>query len=53
VDDKDERRGELTVQEPAIEARVSSTKPLPLGEQVKVTLSVADPATRKVEFTLA
>jgi exoribonuclease R len=53
VDDKDDRRGDLTVQEPAIEARVSSTKPLPLGEQVKVTLSVADPATRKVEFTLA
>jgi len=53
VDDKDDRRGELTVQEPAIEARVSSSSPLPLGEQVKVTLSVADPATRKVEFTLA
>jgi exoribonuclease R len=53
VDDKDARRGELTVQEPAIEARVSSPSPLPLGEQVKVTLSVADPATRKVEFALA
>jgi exoribonuclease R len=53
VDQKDERRGELTVQEPAIEARVSSAAPLPLGEPVKATLSVADPSTRRVEFTLA
>jgi exoribonuclease R len=52
VDDKDDRHGDLTVQEPAIEARVSSEQPLPLGEPVNVTLSVADPATRKVEFTL-
>jgi exoribonuclease R len=52
VDDKDDRHGDLTVQEPAIEARVSSEQPLPLGEPVSVTLAVADPATRKVEFTL-
>jgi exoribonuclease R len=52
VDDKDDRHGDLTVQEPAIEARVASERPLPLGEPVKVTLSVADPSTRKVEFTL-
>jgi exoribonuclease R len=52
VDEKDERHGDLTVQEPAIGARVSSERPLPLGEPVKATLSVADPALRKVEFTL-
>ena len=53
VDEKDDRRGQVTLREPAIEARVSSDKPLPLGEPVKVTLSVADPTTRKVEFTVA
>jgi exoribonuclease R len=52
VDEKDDRHGDLTVQEPAIDARVSSDSPLPLGEPVKVTLAAADPATRKVEFTL-
>jgi exoribonuclease R len=53
VDEKDDRRGEITVQSPAIEAVVSGSGALPLGELVKVTLSAADPATRKVEFTLA
>ncbi len=52
VDGKEPTRGEVTIQEPAIEARVESDRPLPLGEAVKVTLAVADPATRKVQFRL-
>jgi exoribonuclease R len=52
VDDKDDRRGEVTVQEPAVEAVVAGRRKLPLGEEVELTLATADPATRKVEFTL-
>jgi exoribonuclease R len=52
VDDKDDTQGELTVQDPAVEAAVTGTRALPLGEEVEVTLATADPITRKVEFTL-
>jgi exoribonuclease R len=50
VDDKDATKGEVTVQDPAVEARVVGSTPLPVGEDVTVTLAVADPATRRVEF---
>lgn len=50
VDDRDDRRGDVVVQEPAVEARVTSSQPLPLGEAVDVTLVRADPAARVVEF---
>jgi exoribonuclease R len=53
VDEKDETRGSVTIAEPAIEAGVTGAGALPLGEDVKVTLSKADVATRAVEFTLA
>lgn len=53
VDDKDARRGEVTIADPAIEARVRSDSDLPLGEQVQVELVSADPATRRVELRLA
>ncbi len=52
VDDKDDKRGEVTVQDPAVEAVVTGRRELPLGEEVELTLATADPATRKVEFTL-
>ncbi|WP_460799515.1 RNB domain-containing ribonuclease [Nocardioides pacificus] len=53
IDEKDPRRGELTVQDPAIEARVRSEGgDLPLGEQVSVRLAVADVEARRVEFAL-
>lgn len=52
VDRDDHARGTVTVQEPAIEARVTGTGGLPLGEDVTVTLATADPATRTVEFAL-
>jgi exoribonuclease R len=52
VDDKDPRRGEVTIQDPAVEARVQGTSDLPLGERVTVELTAADPASRSVELTL-
>lgn len=52
VDDKDERRGDITIQEPAVEGRVTAEGPLPLGTDVRVELVTADVATRKVEFRL-
>ena len=52
VDEKDDTRGDITVQEPAVEAAVTGAHALPLGEEVEVTLATADPGTRKVEFRL-
>ena len=52
VDSDDERKGTVMVRDPAVEASVSSQSPLPVGEYVTVTLTDADPATRKVHFTL-
>lgn len=53
VSEKDPTRGEITLVEPAIEGRVTGDSELPLGERVVVTLTLADPAARKVEFTLS
>ncbi|MDN5896189.1 MAG: RNB domain-containing ribonuclease [Nocardioides sp.] len=52
TDQKDEKKGDVTIQEPAIQARVTGSAPLPLGEQVKVTLKAADPKTRSIQFTM-
>ncbi|QBR91563.1 RNB domain-containing ribonuclease [Nocardioides euryhalodurans] len=51
-DEERRTRGVVTVQDPAVEARVSADRELPLGEDVTVTLVVADPSSRKVEFAL-
>ncbi len=53
VDDKDETRGTVIVQEPAVEADVSGGGKLPLGEDVEVTLRTADVRSRTVEFALS
>lgn len=53
VDDKDESKGSITVEEPAIEARVTGRSALPLGEEVQVRLETADVVARKVSFTIA
>jgi exoribonuclease R len=53
VDEKDPQRGVVVVQEPAVEARVVSSAPLPLGTDVTVRLTVADVEARRVEFELA
>ncbi|RYZ73364.1 MAG: RNB domain-containing ribonuclease [Lysobacteraceae bacterium] len=53
IEQKDPRQGEVMLREPAILARVEAAAALPLGEQVKVRLVEADPATRRIRFVLA
>jgi exoribonuclease R len=52
VDPDDPRRGDVVVQQPAIEAEVTSAQELPLGTTVTVRLAEADPTTRSVRFEL-
>jgi len=52
VDEDDATRGDLVVQEPAVEARVGSGTPLPLGGEVEARLTEADVHTRTVRFAL-
>ena len=52
VDDEDGRHGDVVVQDPAIEAKVSSQHELPLGTDVQARLSAADVTTRTVRFEL-
>jgi hypothetical protein len=52
VDEKDESRGKVTIQEPAVEARVTASGALPLGTEAQVRLSQADVASRSVVFEL-
>jgi exoribonuclease R len=52
LDDHDQHKGTVTIQEPAIEARVTGDATLPLGTDVRVRLSQADVASRAVGFTL-
>lgn len=53
VDQEDPRKGDVVVQQPAIEASVTGAQELPLGTNVTVRLVRADPATRTVRFELA
>lgn len=53
LEEKDPTKGDITIQDPAIEARVTGSGELPLGEEVTVELVRADPVARKVEFRLA
>ena len=53
VSGKEPTHGSVTIQAPAVEASVSGTAALPLGQAVKVTLVTADVSTRKVAFSLA
>ena len=52
LEDDDRSRGTVTVEEPAIEATLTGSSELPLGERVTVTLAEADPARRSVTFAL-
>ncbi|PKH41025.1 VacB and RNase II family 3'-5' exoribonucleases [Nocardioides alpinus] len=52
VSEKDPARGDVTIEDPAIEASVTGESELPLGGEVSVELVTADPATRKVAFRL-
>ena len=53
VDAKDDTRGDILIQEPAVEGRVRGSAPLPLGTDVQVRLVLADLETRTVEFALS
>lgn len=50
VSSNEPHKGVVIVRDPAVEASVSSTSPLPLGADVKVTLVAADPSTRVTRF---
>jgi exoribonuclease R len=52
VDEEDPCRGDLVVQDPAIECHVRSSTPLPLGTDVRARLVEADVRTRTVRFEL-
>jgi RNase II-type exonuclease len=52
VDEKDDTRGKVTIQEPAVEARVTSSRRLPLGTEAEVRLTQADVDSRSVVFDL-
>ena len=52
VEHADEREGTVMIREPAVEAPVTCSAPLPVGEDVTVRLAEADPETRTVRFTL-
>lgn len=52
VDEKDPTKGDVVVAEPAVEGRLTSAQPLPLGTEVEVTLVEADPERRTVVFEL-
>lgn len=53
VNADDPRKGDVVVQDPAIEAPVTGAQELPLGTHVTVRLAEADPASRSVRFELA
>jgi exoribonuclease R len=52
VNEKEPTRGTVTIADPAVEAPVVSATDIPLGTDVRVRLTTADLAARKVEFTL-
>ena len=52
VDHEDEKKGDVVIEEPAIEAHVTASKSLPLGTDVHVKLVEADVDSRTVRFEL-
>ncbi|HEV6953202.1 MAG TPA: RNB domain-containing ribonuclease [Promicromonospora sp.] len=50
-DGRDPQRGQVVLRDPAVRARVSGSR-LPLGEAVRVRLTEADVAGRRVRFTM-
>ena len=52
VDDRKPTRGDVVLRDPAVEASVVGEAPLPLGTDVVVRLTEADPVRRRVEFAL-
>jgi exoribonuclease R len=52
AEEDDPARGAVVIQEPAVEATVTSSRELPVGVDVDVRLVEADPHTRTVRFEL-
>jgi exoribonuclease R len=52
VSEKNPREGDVVIEDPAIDGKVSSNEELPLGTEVEVTLAEADPVRRTVRFEL-
>ena len=52
VEEKDGRRGEISIARPAVEAPLRAEAELPLGTDVRARLARADVRERRVEFTL-
>lgn len=48
----DPRQGDAVLRDPAVEAKVTASAPLPVGEDVDLVLAEADPDNRRVRFTL-
>jgi exoribonuclease R len=53
VSRQDPTRGSVMIEDPAVEASLSGSGPLPLGTEVTVSLVEADPVSRVVRFELA
>ncbi|MGH8964619.1 MAG: RNB domain-containing ribonuclease, partial [Actinomycetes bacterium] len=53
VDNDDDKKGDVVIQEPAIEAHVTGSRSLPLGTDVQVKLVEVDVESRTVRFELA
>lgn len=52
IDEQDDTRGKVTIQEPAVEARLKGSGRLPLGTEADVRLTQADVNSRSVLFEL-
>jgi len=52
VQDDEETRGVVTLRDPAVEAKITSRAPLPLGADTQVVLAEAEVSTRTVRFEL-
>ena len=52
ADGEDPTKGDVVIDEPAIEANITSSKPLPVGNDVHVTLVEANVKTRVVTFEM-
>jgi exoribonuclease R len=53
ADEKDPAKGVIMVGDVGVEAPITADGPLPVGQDVRATLAVADIAQRRVEFHLA
>jgi len=52
ADEDEPTSGDVVIHDPAVEARLTSTVPLPVGRHARVALAQADRAARRVRFTL-